>query len=76
MRLKDETREGKAKNPGPATSFGPFLVTPSEAYPRTPPPGNQRFPPKCVTKPELRYEEPGDAIPGLNITIRVWNLRN
>jgi len=27
-----------------------------ETYPRPPTPGNRRFPPKCVTKPELRYE--------------------
>jgi hypothetical protein len=33
-----------------------LLMTSPEAYPRTPPPGKWNFPPKCVTKPELRYE--------------------
>ena len=36
-----------------------FNMTACGAYPRTPPPGNRRFPPKRVPKPELRHEGVG-----------------
>jgi hypothetical protein len=32
-------------------------MTSPKTYPLTPPPGKRSFPPNCVTKPELRYEE-------------------
>ena len=44
-------------------------------YPLTPPPGKRSFPPKCVTKPELRDEGAEDVISALKIAPRDWNLR-
>jgi hypothetical protein len=59
--LRNSPPPERGRNPslirtGRGTPDSALLMTSSEACPRTPPPGKRSFPPKCVTKPELRYE--------------------
>ena len=51
--------------------FAALLMTSPEAYPLTPPPEKRSFPPKCVTKPELRDEGAEDVIPALKIALAI-----